>query len=49
MFTIQVYNKQSKRIEVYNIASHEEKMIFVKSLRDNPDYGLIEEFYNARY
>ena len=49
MYTIQAHNKQSKRIEIYNIDSHAEKMEFVKSLRENPNYGLIEEFYNARY
>lgn len=49
MYTIQAYNKKSKRIEIHKIDSHSEKMLFVKSLRDNPDYGLIEEFYNARY
>ena len=49
MYTIQVYNLKSKRIETYSIESHAEKMLFVKSLRDNPNYGLVEEFYNARY
>lgn len=49
MYIIQAYNKKSKRIEIHSIDSHAEKMLFVKSLRDNPDYGLIEEFYNARY
>jgi hypothetical protein len=49
MYTIQAHNLQSKRIEVYRIDSHAEKMLFVKSLRENPTYGLIEEFYNARY
>ena len=49
MYTIQAYNLKSKRIEIYNIDSHADKMLFVKSLRENPNYGLIEEFYNARY
>lgn len=49
MYTIQAYNKKFKRIEIHKIDSHAEKMLFVNSLRSNPDYGLIEEFYNARY
>lgn len=48
MYRIQAYNLKSKRIEVHIIESHAEKMLFVKSLRDNPDYGLIEEEYNSR-
>lgn len=49
MYKIQAYNLQSKHVEIYTIDSHAEKMLFVKSLRDNPNYGLVEEFYNARY
>jgi len=49
MYKIQAYNLKSKRVEIYSIDSHAEKMLFVKKLRDSLDYGLIEEFYNARY
>lgn len=49
MYRIQAHNLKSKRIEIYSIDSHAEKMLFVKNLRENLDYGLIEEFYNARY
>lgn len=48
MFRIQAYNVKLKRIFVYIVDSHAEKMTLVKSLRDNPDYGLIEEEYNPR-
>lgn len=49
MYTIQAYNLKTKHVEIYKIDSHADKMIFVKSLRDNPNYGMVEEFYNARY
>jgi len=48
MYRIQAYNKKLGRIQVYIVDSHAEKTLFVKSLRDNPDYGLIEEEYNSR-
>lgn len=48
MYRIQAYNLKSKRIEIHIIDSHSEKMLFVKGLRDNPDYGSITEEYNSR-
>lgn len=49
MYKIQAHNLKSQCIEIYTINSHAEVMLFVKKLRDNPNYGIIQEFYNPRY
>jgi len=48
MYRIQAFNKRTQRIEIRIVDSMDERMRIIKSMQENPDYGLVTFEHNAR-